>query len=174
MLCLHDQINKGFLPPSLFFAIITIYLLNSLFSNPDSECNPFTKSSNYWVTVINVIVTVASGYWMAFRIVNEAAIEEEEEDVEKNKGKKERDVIVVKDEDSFQWCIFNFCMVLACCYLAMMCSAWYTGDITIRPPAIFSHSSTTTFWLYNASTWIGFAVFLYILIAPLLFSDRQF
>lgn len=173
LLCLHEKFNRGFLAPSIFFAIITIYLLNSLLSNPDNECNPFTNASNYFVTVINVIITITSGYWMAFRIVNTEAIEKEEEDAEK--GKKENtETIEIPDEDSFQWCIFNFCMVLACCYLAMMCSAWYSGDITIRPPAIFSHTSSVTFWLYNASTWVGFGIFVYILIVPFLFPDRQF
>lgn len=65
-------------------------------------------------------------------------------------------------------------MILACCYLAMMCSAWYDGDVTERPAAVFTYTSSTTFWIYNTSIWVGFAVFMYILLAPFIFTSRQY
>lgn len=65
-------------------------------------------------------------------------------------------------------------MILGCCYLAMMCSAWYNGDITQRPSAIFAQSSPQTFWIYNVSIWVAFLVFLYILFAPYIFTSRKY
>ena len=47
------------------------------------QCNHFTSSSNYWVTIINVILNIGSGYWMAFRIVNTETMEVEASDPEK-------------------------------------------------------------------------------------------
>lgn len=97
VLCLHEKFNKGFLPPSIFFAIIVFYLLNALLSNSDDvvssydchvqKCNPFTSSSNYWVTAISVLLTVGSGYWMAYRIVNTETVEVKNEDAEKGEKK---------------------------------------------------------------------------------------
>lgn len=86
-------------------------------------------------------------------------------------------VIMIKEGlavDSREWCVFNFCMVLASMYLSMMCSAWYDGDIKERTTQVFNFSSPTSFWVYNSSIWIAFVVFLYILVAPMVNTSRTY
>ena len=38
LLCLHEKFNRGFLPPSTFFAISVFYLITSLLTNPSNVC----------------------------------------------------------------------------------------------------------------------------------------
>ena len=64
------------------------------------QCNPFTSSSNYWVTIINVILNIGSGYWMAFRIVNTETMEVEASDPEKA-ADGEKKTIKIPDDGIF-------------------------------------------------------------------------
>lgn len=106
---------------------------------------------------------------MAYRIRSDKVDEEVEEAADAEKGK-----ISIPDEDSRQWCIFNGCMVLASLYLAMMVTAWYSGDITVRPSTVFDFTSNTTFWIYNGSIWAGFLIFMYILLIPFINTSRTY
>lgn len=106
---------------------------------------------------------------MAYRIRSENVDEEVEAAADAEKGK-----ISIPDEDSRQWCVFNGCMVLASLYLAMMVTAWYNGDITVRPSTVFDFTSNTTFWIYNGSIWAGFIVFMYILLIPFINTSRTY
>ena len=63
-------------------------------------------------------------------------------------------------------------MILASFYLAMLASAWYTGDYSIRPAAVAATASTFTSWVFTLSIWVGSAVFLYILLIPLIDDSR--
>ncbi|KAK8807640.1 hypothetical protein WA171_000593 [Blastocystis sp. BT1] len=171
-ICLHSTFNRGFLPPATFFAIILFYLVTSLLTNPSDKCNPYKSSSNYWVTVLNVLFVITSGYWMAYRIRNPKVDEPDTDTKDPEKAEKLADII--PDDDSHQWCVFNACMVLAGFYLSMLCSAWYTGSVTERPTAVFNFTSPLTFWLYNISIWVAFIVFIYAAIAPAINQDRTY
>ncbi|KAK8824087.1 serine incorporator [Blastocystis sp. ATCC 50177/Nand II] len=171
-MCITEKINRGFLPPAVFFAITVFYLLSALLTNSSDACNPFKNVSTFGITLINLFLNVTSGYWMAYRIRNEKVDEPDVESVQTDK--KEEGAVSIPDEDSRQWCVFNFCMVLASMYLSMMCSAWYDGDIKERSSQIFDFSSPMSFWVYNSSIWIAFLVFLYILVAPMVNTNRTY
>lgn len=131
--------------------------------------------SNYWLTVINVVLNVISGFWMAYRIKSENAEKEDKEAEEKTDPEKGSKVeIQIPAEDSRQWCLFNLCMVFNALYLAMMASAWYFGDFTVRPTLVREFVSNWTLWIYVASIAIGYLLFMYILLAPFLNTNRTY
>lgn len=165
-LSLSEKINRGLLPPTTFFLVSTFYLLLALLANPRS--NPFKTFSNYGVTAINVILLVISGYWMAFRIRSQP---KEEETLVEDAEKAEP---TIPDENGFEPAIFNACMALTSVYLAMLASAWYTGDISIRPEAVKDNTSMFTAWVFTGSVWAGYALFLYVLIIPLVNDSRTY
>lgn len=76
-----EKINRGFLAPTTFFIIIVFYLLRSLLSSPNTQCNPFVTYSTYFVSILDILMVIVSGYWMAHRIrsqsTNETKIDEE-------------------------------------------------------------------------------------------------
>lgn len=109
---------------------------------------------------------------MAFRIRSEKVDEPDAKETDPEKAEKIQDVI--GEENSKQWSVFNACMVVVSFYLSMLCSAWYDGDVTQRPTAVFQFTSSLTFWLYNCSIWIAFLVFLYAAVIPVLNQDRTY
>ena len=90
MLSITEKINKGFLAPTTFFVIIVFYLLRSLLANPNPACNPFILRSTYFVSILDILLVVISGYWMAYRIHSEppkeALIDPEKKEEEKTEN----------------------------------------------------------------------------------------
>ena len=124
------------------------------------------------MTILSVLFVISTGYWMAFRIRSEKVDEPDAKETDPEKAENIQDVI--GEENSKQWSVFNACMVVISFYLSMLCSAWYDGDVTQRPTAVFQFTSSLTFWLYNCSIWIAFLVFLYAAVIPVLNQDRTY
>lgn len=115
-----------------------------------------------------MILLVVSGYWMAFRIRSQQKNEETlVEDAEKGE-------VAIPDENGFEPAIFNACMALTSVYLAMLASAWYTGDIAIRPEAVKDNTSMFTAWVFTGSIWAGYALFIYVLVIPIVNDSRTY
>lgn len=163
---MSEKINRGFLPAATFFIIIVFYLFLSLLANPDSNTNPFKSYSNYLITIMNVILLIVSGYWIAYRIHSESP-DEVKSDVEQSQFQ-------IPEEDGFEPATFHLCMVLSSFYLAMLASAWYSGDFTIRPSIVVNYTSSFTKWMFTTSIGGGFVAFLYVLVVPLLNTSRNF
>lgn len=109
---------------------------------------------------------------MAYRIRPDSV---NEVDTEKDPERAEKIQDVIPNEDSRQWCVFNFLMIIASLYLCMMCSGWWNGDdVTQRPNAVFNFTSPSTFWLYNVSIWVAFLLFVYVTVIPALNQDRVY
>ena len=70
--------------------------------------------------------------------------------------------------------MFHLCMVITSMYLAMMASAWYMGDYTVRPSAIAINTNAFTSWVFTISSWIAALLFLYVLIIPLINTSRDY
>ena len=63
------------------------------------NCNllNFLDNTTNWVTIINVILNIGSGYWMAFRIVNTDTMEVEASDPEKAADGEKKTVKIPDD-----------------------------------------------------------------------------
>lgn len=120
-----------------------------------------------------MVLNVISGFWMAYRIKSENA-EKEDEEAEQKPDAEKGPKLEIPAEDSRQWCLFNLCMVLNSLYLAMMASAWYSGDFTMRPTLVSQFASNSTLWIYFLSIVVGFVLFMYILFAPFINPNRRY
>lgn len=65
-------------------------------------------------------------------------------------------------------------MVLTSLYMAMLASAWYTGDYTIRPSSVANVTSSFTSWVFTLSIWVAGAVFLYVILVPFINTSRSY
>ena len=65
-------------------------------------------------------------------------------------------------------------MVLTSLYMAMLDSAWYTGDYTIRPSSVANVTSSFTSWVFTLSIWVAGAVFLYVILVPFINTSRSY
>ena len=86
----------------------------------------------------------------------------------------EKGEVAIPDENGFEPAIFNACMALTSVYLAMLASAWYTGDIAIRPEAVKDNTSMFTAWVFTGSIWAGYALFIYVLVIPIVNDSRTY
>lgn len=101
-------------------------------------------------------------------------------DPEKTKIKKRADGDDSEEEDvkkknfifaiSKETIVFQLIMMLSSMYYAMLCTNWLE-------PGLFTngqYGSKDTYWLKIVSLWVSLLIYLYSMIAPLLFPDRQF
>ena len=65
---------------------------------------------------------------------------------------------------------FQLIMMLSSMYYAMLCTNWLEPGLYTKGDYI----SDTTYWLKMVALWLSLLVYLYSMIAPLLFPDRQF
>lgn len=69
--------------------------------------------------------------------------------------------------------LFQFLMMLSAMYMSMLCTNW--GNISIFNDTVdFYTANDTSFWLKIVCQWISMSVYIFSLLAPLIFPDRDF
>ncbi|CAG6015766.1 unnamed protein product, partial [Menidia menidia] len=71
---------------------------------------------------------------------------------------------------SYSYSFFHFHLCLASLYIMMTLTNWYQPDTTTQA----MQSSMPAVWVKMSSSWLGLGLYLWTLIAPLLFPDRDF
>ncbi|KAM7382689.1 hypothetical protein PAMP_002408 [Pampus punctatissimus] len=71
---------------------------------------------------------------------------------------------------TYSYSFFHFHLCLASLYIMMTLTNWYQPDTTTHA----MHSSMPAVWVKMASSWLGLGLYLWTLIAPLIFPDRDF
>ncbi|KAK8801909.1 hypothetical protein WA158_006304 [Blastocystis sp. Blastoise] len=161
----------GFLPPSITYASVTLYLYIALLSNPDKTMNPLSNVSWIWIEILCIIVCLLLAAYYSFRIqpayTDETLSKTKDAEVGKTK-------ISVQAEDSRLPALYHLSNALLSVYIGILTSFWYEGDITIFPAITNEFMSTSIFWIYSISVWVGFAIYFWTLIAPFIMKNRDF
>ncbi|KAL2084968.1 hypothetical protein ACEWY4_020486 [Coilia grayii] len=71
---------------------------------------------------------------------------------------------------TYSYSFFHFHLCLASLYIMMTLTNWYRPDTKTH----MMQSSMPAVWVKICSSWLGLTLYLWTLIAPLLFSDRDF
>ncbi|CAL8247865.1 unnamed protein product [Lota lota] len=71
---------------------------------------------------------------------------------------------------SYSYSFFHFHLCLASLYIMMTLTNWYQPDMSIQSMS----NSMPAVWVKMASSWLGLALYLWTLLAPLVFPDREF
>lgn len=182
-------------------SIVMTYLLylqwSALASNPNEECNPFQESAAN--TTLQIIVGLIFTFFSLLIIssstrksdstnlttkINQPLMEDEEE-AHAAATSNELDPIIKKDgtrlnqEDmhafpiSSQTIFFQALLVLASVYYAMLLTNW--GNPTLFESTVdFYASNTASFWIKLVTEWLSMAIYLFSMVAPLIFKDREF
>ena len=66
--------------------------------------------------------------------------------------------------------LFQLTMMLAAMYYAMLCTNWANPGLYTDGDA----TSALTFWLKTVALWLSLAIYLFSMVAPLIFPDRNF
>lgn len=171
-------------------AIASLYCLylqwSALSSDSNADCNGnlFSDSISWMQIVFGMIFTgvslfIISGSTKAQKEANltsdaGAHLMEKEEDVE---DRPDADINGKTAEDTHTFAIspatifFQGLLILASLYYAMLCTNW--GNLVLADQ-FQNKGSDVAYWLKLVCEWITMILYIFSLVAPFLFPDREF
>ena len=93
-----------------------------------------------------------------------------DEDVNDKKDNEEAGVFAISNATIF----FQLLMMLSAMYMAILCTNWGKLDVFEGSSAEFYQANSTSYWLKLAAMWITITMYLFSLLAPIIFPDREF
>uniref|UniRef100_A0A8C9VYW6 Serine incorporator 2 n=1 Tax=Scleropages formosus TaxID=113540 RepID=A0A8C9VYW6_SCLFO len=185
------QPQSGLLQASLI-SLYTMYVTwSAMTNNPDRKCNPSLLSlvSN---TTSSLAPTTSPGqvqWWDAQGIVGLVifffctlyASIRSSSNTQVNKLMQTADATgaegglcqaVDNEEDgvTYSYSFFHFCLFLASLYIMMTLTNWYQPNTTSQVML----STMPAVWVKISSSWLGLALYLWTLVAPLILTNRDF
>lgn len=202
ILSIHPKVQEanprmGLLQAGTISAYAT-YLIFSAVMSDTSNCNPWANSSsasNVGILIgsLFTIVAVCYGAFSSGSKVDEIPLgegtslvkhaeNEEKEEKEEKEDHEEEDTGAVSKVDpsepvSYSFSKFHIVFAMGAMYIAMLMSDWHTisgmGDDP-KDVAPVIDMGTPSLWVKVVSSWVCFMLFLWTLLAPVCFPDRDF
>lgn len=176
-------------------ASMTVYLTylcgDAVSKNPNGLCNPKLAETSVGNVVIGLLFVFISLMWTGFSNTTEKRLGGEgsttsthKESIEDAEAGKPVGGVVVNNEDAevpsdttspasfnHSWKI-NAVLALVCCWYAMTLTSW--GAIAKRGDAANPSVGHVSMWMLIASQWIAMVLYIWTLLAPEIFPDRDF
>ncbi|KAL2341236.1 hypothetical protein Fmac_009176 [Flemingia macrophylla] len=182
VIALHPKVNGSLLPASVISLYCAYVLYTGLSSEPhDYECNGLNKSRAVSTStlVVGMLTTVLSVLYSALRAGSSTTFLSPpsspklagskpllEEDVEEGKTEKEKEAKPV----SYSYSFFHLIFALASMYSAMLLSGWTSTSES----SDLIDVGWTSVWVRIGTEWVTAGLYIWTLVAPLLFPDREF
>ncbi|XP_061772065.1 serine incorporator 2 [Nerophis ophidion] len=193
------QPHSGLLQASLI-SLYTMYITwSAMTNNPNRKCNPSLLSlvSNisspttpedntpghlqWWdaQSIVGLVIFLFCTLYASIRSSSNTQVNKllqtEEGGGESPVGQLGEDGIrraVDNEEDAvtYNYSAFHFHLCLASLYIMMTLTNWYQPDTTTKA----MQSTMPAVWVKVCSSWLGLSLYLWTLIAPLIFPDRDF
>jgi len=184
---------------SLIFAYSTFLCYSAVTKNPDGQCNPLLGEENVTGIILGLVVTLIGLAWTGYshtahRTVGEEsdAITAEEETptgvsgvvVNSNDGEGTQYGALDNRDDgsndgqkdipqSFasSWKM-NMILAFICCWYAMSLTSW--GTVASAGNMANPSAGDVSMWMIMGSQWLMNLLYLWILVAPKIFPNRDF
>ncbi|XP_059412845.1 serine incorporator 2-like [Carassius carassius] len=196
------QPSSGLLQASLI-SLYTMYLTWSAMSNnPNRKCNPSLLSlvhsgptavpptsapgvqTQWWdaQSIVGLVIFLLCTLYASIRSSNNGQVNklmQTEEvqglvaaDVSEGDSEDGSRHAVDNEEDAvtYSYSFFHFSLLLASLYIMMTLTNWYQPDTDYTA----MKTSMPSVWVKICSSWLGLALYLWTLVAPLILSDRDF
>ncbi|XP_036394975.1 serine incorporator 2 [Megalops cyprinoides] len=193
------QPQSGLLQASLI-SLYTMYVTwSAMTNNPNRKCNPSllslvtnTTSSGptptatpgqvqWWDAqgIVGLVIFLFCTLYASIRSSNNAQVNKLMQTEEGSGGASEGAVgedgvrrAVDNEEDgvTYSYSFFHFCLLLASLYIMMTLTNWYQPDATSQAML----STMPAVWVKICSSWLGLALYLWTLVAPLILTNRDF
>ncbi|CAA6663523.1 unnamed protein product [Spirodela intermedia] len=186
VIALHPQVNGSLLPASVISVYCAYLCYSGLSSEPrDYECNGLHKHSKGVSTgtlILGMLTTVLSVLYSAVRAGSSTtflsppsspksgtgkpllASSDVEEGKEERKGKEARPV-------SYSYTFFHLIFALASMYSAMLLTGWSSSSLENSELIDVGWVSV---WIRICTEWATAILYIWTLLAPLIFPDREF
>lgn len=191
-----SQPSSGLLQGGVISAYGMYLTWNAMTNEPDARCNPVggmlspttTTSATPmfdWSTAMSMILLFCTVAYSSVRtgssslagatedneelLLNEHILSDAE-DVDYH-GDGQRVYDNEESEVAYSYTFFHFTFALASLYIMMMLTNWYSPD-----GADFTKltSNWATVWVRIVSVWTCYALFVWTMVAPIVFPDREF
>ncbi|KAK2980463.1 hypothetical protein RJ640_028871 [Escallonia rubra] len=189
VIALHPKVNGSLLPASVISIYCAYVCYTGLAAEPrDYECNGLhnrSKAVSASTLILGLLTTVLSVLYSAIRAGSSTTFLSppsspksgekkqpllESEELEAGKEKKEE-----KKEDkearpvSYSYTFFHLIFALASMYSAMLLSGWTSSE-----SSELIDVGWTSVWVRICTEWVTAVLYVWSLLAPLLFPDREF
>ncbi|GLU08813.1 hypothetical protein SLE2022_257000 [Rubroshorea leprosula] len=187
IIALHPAVNGSLLPASVISIYCAYVCYTGLSSEPRNySCNGLKKSkaSSISTLVLGMLTTVLSVLYSALRAGSSTTflsppsspkaagnkkplLEKEKEDVEEGKEtKKEEEARPV----SYSYSFFHLIFALASMYSGMLLTSWTSSSESSDSIDV----GWTSVWVRICTEWATAALYVWTLVVPLIFPDREF
>lgn len=184
VIALHPQVNGSLLPASVIAVYCAYVCYTGLSSEPrDYVCNGLhnkSKAVSAGTLVLGMLTTVLSVLYSALRAGSSTTFLSppsspragdkkpllESEELEAGKGKNEAGAKPV----SYSYTFFHLIFALASMYSAMLLSGWTSSSES----SDLIDVGWTSVWVRICSEWVTAGLYIWSLIAHLVFPDREF
>jgi len=186
VVALHPKVNGSLLPASVISMYCTYLCYSGLSSEPrDYECNGLhghVKAVSTSTLLLGMLTTILSVVYSAVRAGSSTALLSPPSSPRAGSGKpllsfdeiEEGHKNTQKDEErpvTYSYSFFHVIFALASMYSAMLLTGW-TSSTTDSEKLI--GVGWYTVWVRICTEWITAALYIWSLVAPLLFPDREF
>nr|ABR17762.1 unknown [Picea sitchensis]ABR17907.1 unknown [Picea sitchensis] len=186
VVALHPKVNGSLLPASVISVYCTYLCYSGLSSEPrDYECNGLhghVKAVSTSTLLLGMITTVLSVVYSAVRAGSSTALLSPPSSPRAGSGKpllsfdeiEEGHKNTQKDEErpvTYSYSFFHVIFALASMYSAMLLTGWTSS--TADGEKLIGVGWHTV-WVRICTEWITAALYIWSLVAPLLFPDREF
>ncbi|KAK6117272.1 hypothetical protein DH2020_048983 [Rehmannia glutinosa] len=184
VIALHPKVNGSLLPASVISVYCAYVCYTGLSSEPrDYVCNGLHNKSKAVSTstlILGMLTTVLSVLYSALRAGSSTTFLSppsspragdkkpllESDELESGKGKNETEARPV----SYSYTFFHLIFALASMYSAMLLSGWTSNS---ENPDLIDVGWTSV-WVRICTEWVTAGLYIWSLVAPLLFPDREF
>ncbi|CAL4925923.1 unnamed protein product [Urochloa decumbens] len=184
IVALHPQVNGSIMPASVISVYCAYLCYTSLSSEPDDyECNGLhmhSKQVSMSALILGMLTTVLSVVYSAVRAGSSTTFLSPpssprsgaknpllgDEETGKGDGKESEPRPV-----SYSYTFFHLIFALASMYSAMLLTGWTSA---MSEKSELMDVGWTTVWVRICTEWVTAALYIWTLIAPLLFPDRDF
>ncbi|XP_053742902.1 serine incorporator 2 [Synchiropus splendidus] len=190
------QPHSGLLQASLI-SLYTMYVTwSAMTNNPNRKCNPSLLSivstvqptddtppeqRQWWdaQSIVGLVIFLFCTLYASIRSSNNTQVNklmQTEEgvglggDAEVGDDGVRRAVDNEEDGVTYSYSFFHFHLCLASLYIMMTLTNWYQPDATTQ----VMESTMPSVWVKICSSWLGLALYLWTLVAPVIFPDRDF
>ncbi|EQC37958.1 hypothetical protein SDRG_04975 [Saprolegnia diclina VS20] len=158
--------GTGLMPPSIVAAYAVFLCYQALASNPNALCNPFSlvEAHAHTNTIASALLGAATITWTSWSTSSSASSalqmhRTDESDLELAKK------ATASDADTPSW-QFHLVMVFGGLYMAMVLTQWGSSH--------GQEQGAVNMWVQIVSQWMVLLLYVWTLVAPRLFPDRDF
>ncbi|XP_061347883.1 uncharacterized protein LOC133293347 isoform X1 [Gastrolobium bilobum] len=185
VVALHPQVNGSLLPASVISLYCAYVCYTGLSSEPHGyECNGLNKSRAVSTStlILGMLTTVLSVLYSALRAGSSTTflsppsspksgernplLEEKLEEGKTKEKEKEKEAGPV----SYSYSFFHLIFALATMYSAMLLSGWTSSSES----SDLIDVGWVSVWVRIGTEWVTAGLYIWTLVAPLLFPDREF